>query len=86
MKLAFQNLLVAVALHLFAHDHDVSSESTRGNGPKLDQQRFRLDIRKVYSSERVVRHCDKLHKEAVEPPSLEVFRRSGCGTWGYGLG
>lgn len=34
----------------------------------------------------MVRHWDKLHKEVVESLALEVFGRSGCGTWGHGLG
>jgi len=47
---------------------------TTCNGFKLKENRFRLDIRKKFFTARVVRHWHRLPGEAVDAPSLEMFK------------
>jgi len=52
----------------------VCSDRSRGNGSKLKEGRLRLDIRKKFFTMRVVKHQNRLPREAMDAPSLEVFQ------------
>ena len=52
----------------------VCSDRTRSNGFKLKEGKFRLDRRKKFFTMSVVRHWNKLSRDAMASPSMKVFK------------
>jgi len=52
----------------------VPSDRTRGNRHKLKHRKFRLNTRKNFFTLRVMEHWNRLPRDAVDSPSLEIFK------------
>jgi len=81
-KTRFQGDLIAVFQYLkgaYRKDGEglfarACRDRMKDNKFKLKEGRFRLDIRKEFFTMGVVRHWNRLPRDAADTPSLEVFK------------
>jgi len=59
----------------------LTSYCSKKRGFKLKEEKNRLDTRKKFFTQRVMRHRHRLPREAVDAPSLQMSRLDWIGPW-----
>ena len=67
------DLIAAFQFLKGVNKHEGNQLFTRRNCFKLQEERFRLDVRRKFFTEGVVRCWSRLPREAADAPSLVVF-------------
>ena len=52
----------------------VCSDSTRNNGLKLEHNKFHTNMQKIFFKVRVTEHWNRLPREVMESPPMEILK------------
>ena len=74
LRVAFQHLKGSYKKEADRLFHRVYGDRTRGNGFKLKEDKFRLDIREISFTVRMMMHWNRLPRDMADALFLETFK------------